>query len=99
MITSQSDHLIQIVPPKEGGSGRPRIIEVIPHQDFSLDITLSDHQHLKLNMKRFLSSPAYNKLSHIGFFLSVKHDHRTIYWDETHDMHIDQILDFSRTLS
>lgn len=75
---------------------RTKILEVIPHKDFSLDITLSDHRHLCLNMKRFLQSPAYKKLSHIGFFLSVKHDHRLIYWDEYHDMHIDQILSFSK---
>ena len=74
---------------------RIKILEVIPHKDFSLDITLSNSRHLCLNMKRFLKSPAYKKPSHIGFFLSVKHDHRLIYWDESHDMHIDQILDFS----
>ena len=44
------------------------ILEVVPHEDFSLDITLSDHRHLCLNMQRFLESPAYQKLSHLGFF-------------------------------
>lgn len=75
---------------------RTKILEVIPHKDFSLDITLSDHRHLSLDMKSFLQSPAYKKLSHIGFFLSVKHDYRLIYWDESHDMHIDQILSFAK---
>ncbi|MBM3857485.1 MAG: DUF2442 domain-containing protein [Verrucomicrobia bacterium] len=75
---------------------RTKILEVIPHENFSLDITLSDQRHLLLSMKRFLNSPAYKKLSNIGFFLSVKHDHRLIYWDDSHDMHIDQILDFAK---
>jgi hypothetical protein len=73
---------------------RPKIIEVTPHNDYTLDITLSDKRHLKLSMKQFLDSPAYKKLSQIGFFLSVKHDFRLIYWDDSHDMHIDQILSF-----
>ena len=47
---------------------RAKIITVVPHQDFSLEITLSDHRHLWLSMKRFLKSAAYKKLSDIGFF-------------------------------
>jgi hypothetical protein len=74
---------------------RPKIISVIPHNDYTLDIELSDHQHLKLNMTAFLTSPAHKKLSNLAFFLSVKYDHRMIYWDDTHDMHIDQILYFA----
>ncbi|MFZ4116131.1 MAG: hypothetical protein ACOYK6_05345 [Chthoniobacterales bacterium] len=77
---------------------RPKILGVVPHEDFSLDITLSDHKHLCLRMNRFLKTPAYKKLSHLGLFLSVKHDHRLIYWDEFHDMHIDQIIDFSKEI-
>ncbi len=74
---------------------RPKIIKVVAHKDFTLDILLSDKRHLKLNMQRFLSSPAYKKLNQISFFLSVKHDSRIIFWDDMHDMHIDQILSFS----
>jgi hypothetical protein len=77
---------------------RPKIVDVIPHQDYTLDITLSDGRKLKLNVQQFLSSPAYKKLSQVGFFLSVKHDHRLIYWDDMHDMHIDQILDFAKEI-
>ncbi|MFI0347560.1 MAG: DUF2442 domain-containing protein [Chthoniobacterales bacterium] len=77
---------------------RPKIIDVIPREDVSLDINLSDGRHLWLNMKTFVSSPAYEKLSHVGFFSSVKHDQRLIYWDESHDMHIDQILDFAEEM-
>lgn len=74
---------------------RPKIINVIPHNDYTLDIELSDHQRLKLNMAKFLTSPAYKKLINLALFLSVKHDHRIIYWDDVHDMHIDQILYFA----
>ena len=74
---------------------RPKIIELTPHSDYTIDILLSDNRKLKLNMKRFLESSAYRKLCNLGFFLSAKHDSRIIYWDDMHDMHIDQILSFS----
>ncbi len=74
---------------------RPKIEEVIPLSDYTLDIKLSDNRKLKLNMQELLKSPAYQKLSHIGLFLSVKHDDRLIYWDDMHDMHIDQIVTFA----
>lgn len=76
-----------------------KIAEVIPHRDFSLEIILSDQRHLLLNMSKFLSSSAYKKLANLNFFLSVRHDHRLIYWDESHDMHIDQILHFSKEIN
>lgn len=75
---------------------RPKILEVIPHQDYKLDIKLSDGRTLKLDMQKFLDCPAYRKLAQVGFFLSVKHDNRLIYWDDAHDMHIDQILAFAQ---
>ena len=78
---------------------RPKIIEVTPHQDYTLDIMLSDNRKLKLDMQRFLEYPAYRKLVHIGLFLSIKHDERLIYWDDMHDMHIDQILEFGKVMS
>ncbi len=71
---------------------RPKIIEVFPRPDYSLDIKLSDNRLLRLDMKKFLAYPAYRKLAQIGFFLAVKHDARLLYWD---DMHIDQILKFA----
>ena len=74
---------------------RPKIIDVTPHTDYTIDILLSDQRRLRLNMGRFLDSPAYKKLLNLGFFLSVKHDFRVIYWDDMHDMHIDQILNIS----
>ena len=74
---------------------RPKIVEVVPHDDYLLFIKLSDNRLLKLDMKKFIQFPAYRKLAQIGFFLSVKHDDRLLYWDDMHDMHIDQILDFS----
>ena len=73
---------------------RPKILEVIPHSDYMLDIFLSDNKRLRLDMGKFLSAPAYKKLSDVGYFLSVKHDSRLIYWDDQHDMHIDQIIAF-----
>lgn len=77
---------------------RPKILEVLPYQDYTLDIKLSNGCKLKLDMKKFLDCPAYKKLNQVGFFLSVKHDNRLIYWDETHDMHIDQILTFAQKI-
>jgi hypothetical protein len=52
------------------------------------------HHQLKLDMQKFLSASVYQKLANIGFFLSVKYDARTIYWDNMRDVHIDQILGF-----
>lgn len=74
---------------------RPKILTVVPHDDYTLDIELSDHRNLKLDMHQFLNSDAYKKLNELVFFLSVKHDYRIIYWDDMHDMHIDQIIAFA----
>lgn len=74
---------------------RPKIMEVLPHPDYTLDIKLSDNRCLRLDMKKFIEYPAYRKLAQLGFFLAVKHDARLVYWDDMHDMHIDQILNFS----
>lgn len=73
---------------------RPKLTEVIAHSDYTLDICV-DNRWLRLDMKRFLQYPAYKKLESVGYFLSVKHDNRMLYWDDMHDMHIDQILGFS----
>lgn len=78
---------------------RPKILEVSPHRNYSLDIKLSDGRTLKLNMQKFLDCHAYRKLAQVGFFLSVKHDTRLIYWGDMHDMHIDQILAFAQNES
>jgi hypothetical protein len=77
---------------------RPKIIKVIPYQNYTLDIKLSDNRVLKLDMHKFLESPAYRKLAHLGLFLSVKHDNRLIYWDDRLDMHIDQIITFAQEI-
>lgn len=74
---------------------RPKIVTAIPHNNYIIDIELSDKRHLTLDMTSFLAAPAYKKLSNVGFFLSLKHDYRLIYWDDMHDMHIDQILQFA----
>ncbi|MBP9743687.1 MAG: DUF2442 domain-containing protein [Burkholderiales bacterium] len=47
---------------------RPQIIIAIPHNNYTIDIELSDKRHLTLDMSKFLSAPAYKKLSNIGFF-------------------------------
>ena len=51
----------------------------------------------RLTLKKYFNElkDAYKKLNELGFFLSVKHDYRIIYWDDMHDMHIDQILTFA----
>jgi hypothetical protein len=77
---------------------KPKIINITPHNDYTLDIKLSNQRCLKLDMTKFLTTPAYKKLQDLKFFLTVKHNQRMIYWDDMHDMHIDQILFFA-TLS
>lgn len=74
---------------------RPKILHVLPNNDFTLDIKLSDNRELKLNMKPLIEAPFYHRLSNLRLFLSIKHDSRLIYWDDMLDMNIDQILKFS----
>jgi len=73
----------------------PKIIKVLAFHDYLLHIQLSDNRWLELDMKIFLQYPAYRKLENKGYFFSVKYDNNLIYWDDMHDMHIDQILHFS----
>ncbi len=77
---------------------RPKIINITPHNDYTLDIKLSNQQCLKLDMTKFFTSPSYKKLQNLKFFLTVKHNQSMIYWDDMCDMHIDQILFFATDL-
>lgn len=78
---------------------RPKIVQVLAFSAYILHIQLSDDRWLKLDMKKFLQSPAYRKLENIGYFFSVKYDNHLLYWDDMHDMHIDQILHFSTPIT
>lgn len=74
----------------------PKIIKAKSNRDHIIDIELSDQRKLKLDMKPFLEYPCYKKLNNLAFFFAVKHNRNQIYWDDMHDMHIDQILQFSK---
>ena len=78
---------------------QPIILKVIPHRDFSLNLKLSDSRELKLDMLPLIKYPCYRKLSNLGLFFQVKCDDDIIYWDDMHDMHIDQILEFGKFMS
>jgi len=78
---------------------KPKIIKVLAFHDYLLHIQLSDNRWLRLDMKNFLQYPAYRKLENIGYFCLVKYDDDLLYWDNMHDMHIDQILHFSTPIT
>lgn len=73
----------------------PEIIKVLAHKNYSLDIYLSDNRHVKLDMTPLIKYPCYRKLASTSFFSKVRCDGDIIYWDDMHDMHIDQILKFA----
>ncbi len=76
-----------------------KIVKALAFHDYSLHIQLSDNRWLKLEMKNFLQYPAYRKLENINYFFLVKYDDDLLYWNDMHDMHIDQILHFSTPIT
>lgn len=75
-----------------------KIIKATANKDWTVIIDLDNNTKILLDIKDFLQYPVYKKLSNLAFFLCVKHDNSMIYWDDSCDFHIDQILDFGKTL-
>lgn len=71
------------------------ITKVIPHKDLTLDVELSNNQHLMLNMTKLVKFPFYKKLTNLALFMQVKCDDDIIFWNDEIDMHIDQVLQFA----
>lgn len=71
------------------------ITKVIPHKDLTLDVELSNNQHLMLNMTKLVNFPFYKKLMNLAFFMQVKYDDDIIFWNDDINMHIGQVLQFA----
>ena len=75
-----------------------KIVNATANKNLTVLISLDNGEQILLNIKDFLVYPIYKKLSNLAFFLCVKHSNDMIYWDDTCDFHIDQILEFGTLL-
>ncbi len=66
---------------------------VVPLDDYILEITLSSGIVMKFDLKPQIEKiQPYKKLLNKAFHQTVKHTKDRIYWDDDHDFHINQII-------
>ncbi len=76
----------------------PKIISVKIINDHALNIKLNNHATVELEMLDLMKYPGYSRLHDRNFFNNVKFEDDMIYWDDMHDMHIHQILEFGKVI-
>ncbi|MCC2624564.1 MAG: hypothetical protein K0R14_437 [Burkholderiales bacterium] len=61
------------------------IIGVEAHNDFTIDLMLSNGKKFIFDMKKYFQFPAFKKLQQLSFFKKVKFNGEVLYWDDMHD--------------
>lgn len=61
------------------------IIEIHPHDDFTIDLILSNGSSFTLDMKQYFQYPIFKKLQQLSFFKKVKFKGEMLFWDDMHD--------------
>lgn len=61
------------------------IITITPHNDFTIDIELSNNKSFVFDIKPYLNGSGLKKLTNIAFFKQVKFKDDMLYWDDMHD--------------
>ncbi len=76
----------------------PKIVSIMVINDHTLNIKLNNQATVELEMSDLMKYSGYAKLHNKFFFNSVKFEDDMIYWDDMHDMHIHQILEFGKII-
>lgn len=56
-----------------------------PHDDFTMDIDLSNGTSFVFDLEPYLNGTGLKKLHNIAFFKQAKFKGEVLYWDEMHD--------------
>jgi uncharacterized protein DUF2442 len=72
-------------------SMNPRIIAVIPLEDFKLELTFTNNEVKEFDMKPYLSYPVYEELKDASFFMKAKVMLGTVVWNDEIDMSPDTL--------
>lgn len=59
-----------------------RIINVVPHEDYTLTILFSDGSSLLFNMQKQVETIRFKKLKERGMFAKVQFNDKSIFWPE-----------------
>ncbi len=71
----------------------PRIIDVIPHDDYTLTIELNNHHKVVYDMKTRIQSSRFCELADINKFKALRVEYgKTLVWDGLCQITIDEIL-------
>jgi hypothetical protein len=70
-----------------------RIIKVVPHDDHTLTLELSNNHRIIYDMRARLQTTRFCKLADIGKFLAVRlENENTLVWDNLCQLTIDEII-------
>lgn len=61
------------------------ISNIIPKDDFTIDILLSNQKHYLFDLKKYFHLPFTKKMQELSFFKQAKFHGERIYWDDMHD--------------
>ena len=70
----------------------PKIIKVQALENYQLHIYLDDGFSFIFDFKPCLTYPCNKGLLDINLFNKAKHKLRMVYWDDIHDIHLDQMI-------
>lgn len=69
------------------------ITNVVPLEDYILEVTLSNGKTINFDLKPEINRiQTYQKLLNKAFYQTVKYSKERIFWDDDHDFHIDQLI-------
>lgn len=75
----------------------PKIINVVPHDDFTLTIELNNHHKIIYDMKPRLQAVRFYELGDINKFKAIKiENENTLVWDSLQQITIDEIISIIR---
>jgi hypothetical protein len=70
----------------------PKIVKLELLDDYQIHIYLEDGFDFVFNFKPCLDYPCNKELRDISLFKRAKFHMRMIYWDDMHDIHLDQMI-------
>lgn len=70
----------------------PKIVKVEALDDYLLHVYLADNIDFIFDFKPCLDYPCNKELRNVQFFKRAKSHIYMVYWDDMHDIHLDQMI-------
>ena len=58
----------------------PRVMNVVPLDDFRLRLSFANGEHRVFDVKPYLAYPAFKRLANAGYFSLAHAEHGTVVW-------------------